>query len=116
MELDSGLGPVHGLLEPRLLLRLEERMVLERVFGDVAVDRHRSRELGVSRLELEVILNHLCEQRWCLYRHSLSLTGCLPQHSKPSRRRTLAPRRPVNSVLNGDCPATRHVRAMVGRP
>jgi hypothetical protein len=61
--------PVHRLLDPRLLLGLEERVVLEGVLDPVALEGHLIVEPGVLALELEVVLDHVCEQRRCLYRH-----------------------------------------------
>src|SRR6266540_2149159 len=54
---------VHGLFETCLLLGLEERMVLERVFGLVDVQRHPRVERGVLLLEREMFLDRLCKQR-----------------------------------------------------
>src|SRR4029453_4906336 len=54
-------GAVGGVLDPRLFLGLEERMVLEWILDPVAVDRHVALELGVLALQLEVILDHACK-------------------------------------------------------
>src|SRR5205823_10881129 len=67
---EGRLDAVHRLLDPRLLFGLEERMVLERILVLVAGDRHMAIELRVPFLQLEVILDHLREQRRCLYRHT----------------------------------------------
>ena len=53
---------VEGVFDPRLLLRLEERVILERIVDPVIVDRHVALELGVFALQLEVILDHVGEQ------------------------------------------------------
>jgi hypothetical protein len=37
-------------------------MILERIVGQVALERHLVLERGVSPLQLEVILDDLCEQ------------------------------------------------------
>jgi hypothetical protein len=66
---------VHGLLETGLLLRLEERVVVERVLGHVLPQRHVALEGGVPRLQLEMILNHAREKRRSLYRHCFLRVG-----------------------------------------
>jgi hypothetical protein len=58
---NGGLAAVEGLLQPSLLLGLEERMVLERIGGFVALDRELRLERGVPLLQLEVLLNRLCK-------------------------------------------------------
>jgi len=58
---DRPLLAVHRLLEPRLLLGLEERMILERILVLVPIERYLGLELGVPLLQLEMILDHLCE-------------------------------------------------------
>jgi hypothetical protein len=68
---DEGGYAVHRLLEASLLLGLEQRMILERILCLVAVDRHLPVERGVLLLECQMILDHLGEQRRCLYRHNL---------------------------------------------
>ena len=80
------LGAVHRVLDPGLLLGLEERVVLERVVGHVPLERHLVLERRVAPLELEVLLDHLREQRlsvdWTMFlllidRHlPASLTPC----------------------------------------
>src|SRR6266540_1557521 len=72
---DSGLLAVHRLLQPGLLLGLEERMVVEGVVALVLRERHRLLELRVPLSQLEVILNDLREQRRCLNRHGASWRG-----------------------------------------
>ena len=57
------LAPIERLLEARLLLRLEERVVLEGVLDRVPVERHRRVEAGVPLLEVEVLLDRLRERR-----------------------------------------------------
>src|SRR5262245_23320786 len=57
------LDPLERLLETRLLLALEERVVLERVLDRVVVDRHRTVQLGVALLEVEVLLDRAGEGR-----------------------------------------------------
>src|SRR4051794_15247233 len=69
---DARLLAVHRLLDPSLLLRLEERVVLERVVGLVAVDRELTLELRVLLLQLEMVLDDLCEQRRGLHRQNSS--------------------------------------------
>src|SRR5712691_1553635 len=66
------LDTVHRLLEARLLLGLEQRVVLERIGRLVAIDRHLAVERGVPLLQRQVILDDFCEQRRCLYRHNAS--------------------------------------------
>jgi hypothetical protein len=66
---DVRLHAVHGLLDARLLLGLEKRMVVERVLDLVLVERHRGLELLVALLQLEMILNDLREERRSLNRH-----------------------------------------------
>src|SRR5581483_9828737 len=67
---DEGGLPVHRLLEPGLLLGLEQRMVLERIVRLVVLDRHVAVERGVALLELQMVSDDLREVRRCLYRHS----------------------------------------------
>jgi len=52
---------VHGLLDPRLLLALEERMVLERIAIEIAIDRHVVVEARILALEREMLPDRLCE-------------------------------------------------------
>src|ERR687888_410405 len=54
---DGRLLAVHRLLEPCLLLRLEERVVVEGIFVLVQREGHGVVEPGVALLQLEVILN-----------------------------------------------------------
>ena len=54
---------VHRVLDARLLLGLEERVVLERIVGHVLLERHLVLERRVAPLQLEVLLDHLREQR-----------------------------------------------------
>jgi len=54
---------VEGLLDARLLLGLEERMVLERVPVEVRVQGHLAVEAGVAGLQIEVLADRLGEQR-----------------------------------------------------
>ena len=59
-ERGDGLGrldAVERLLEACLLLRLEQRVVLERILDGIAVERHRAVQLGVPLLEVEVLLD-----------------------------------------------------------
>src|SRR2546421_3165355 len=63
---------VERVLDPGLLLGLEERMVVERVRDLVAAERHRVLEPGVALLELEVVLDHTGKDRRCLHRHAAS--------------------------------------------
>src|SRR6266851_4796018 len=60
---DSGLVAVHGLFEARLLLGLEEWVIVERIRGLVVTERHRLLELGVPFLQLEMVLDDLGENR-----------------------------------------------------
>src|SRR3990172_2762381 len=62
LERDGGLA-VHRLLEPGLLLGLDQRVVLERILGLVVVERHVAVEVGVAALQVEVVLDHACEER-----------------------------------------------------
>jgi hypothetical protein len=71
----EGLLAVHRLLDSRLLLGLEERVVFERVFGLVLVERHVLVELRVLALELEVFLDYVSKDGRRLYRHETSLVG-----------------------------------------
>ena len=68
-------SPVHRLLEPRLLLGLEERVVLEGVLGLVDVQGHLRVERGVLLLQLEMLLDRLREQRRAFDRHDFSSWG-----------------------------------------
>ena len=52
---------VHGLLDPRLLLALEERVVLERIAIEIAIDRHVVVEARILALEREMLPDRLCE-------------------------------------------------------
>src|SRR5262249_5805397 len=73
---DDRLLAVHRLLEPSLLFRLEERVIVERILGLVVAERHGTLELRVPLLQLEVVLNDLREQRLRINRHRASwLTG-----------------------------------------
>src|SRR5438034_9847322 len=65
---DRRLLTVHRFLEPGLLFGLEQRMVLERILVFVPIEWPFALELGVALLELEMVLDHLCEQRRCLHR------------------------------------------------
>src|SRR5215475_8268169 len=70
------LDAVHRLLDSRLLLALEKRMVLERIrVALVLVDRHGVAESGVPLFQVEMFLDHLRENRRCLYRHRKSSHG-----------------------------------------
>ena len=53
---------VHRLLDAGLLLALEERVILERIAVQVRLERHRSRELGVAFLEVEVLPDRRSEE------------------------------------------------------
>src|SRR6266498_4406261 len=68
---DCGLGPVHRLLETSLLLGLEERVVIERIVGLVALERHLTLELRVPALQLEMFLDDLAKNGRGLYRHTV---------------------------------------------
>ena len=57
MQLDCRLT-VEGLLDPSLLLGLEQRVILERILDLIAVERHLPIEVRVLLLQLEVILDH----------------------------------------------------------
>ena len=78
------LHAVHRVFEARLLLGLEERVILEGVVGQVPVKRHLVLERGVPPLQLEMILNDLREHRrgvdgheiLLLRRHFLPAGGC----------------------------------------
>src|SRR6266516_21448 len=72
---DHRLLPVHGLLEPRLLLGLEQGVVVERIVGLVVADGHSLLELRVALLQLEMVLDDLGEQGRCLNRHRGSWLG-----------------------------------------
>src|SRR4029453_7229423 len=85
---DGRLLTVHRLLQPCLLLGLEERVVVERILVLVQRERHRVLEPGVAFLQLEVILNDLREQRRCLNRHGAS---CWWGTGVAAQRRILAP-------------------------
>ena len=63
------LDAVHRLLDPGLLLGLEQRVVLERILVLVPLDRHARIERRVALLQIEVIPDHLSEQRGGLYLH-----------------------------------------------
>src|SRR5687768_15490893 len=65
----EALVPAHGLLQARLLLGLEEGMVLERVFDEVALEREGWFQLRVLTLQLEMLLDGFGEQRRRLDRH-----------------------------------------------
>src|SRR5207244_87668 len=56
---------VNRLLEARLVLGLEEGVVVERILGLVVPERHRVVEPGVSLLQIEMVLDHLGERRCC---------------------------------------------------
>jgi hypothetical protein len=45
-------------------------MVLERIIDPVAVDRHVALERGVAPLELEMLLDHLCERQASVQGHA----------------------------------------------
>src|SRR6478752_5064558 len=49
-------------LEAGVVLGLEERVVVERIGGDEAIQRHRHLERGVLALESQMILDHGREQ------------------------------------------------------
>src|SRR5262249_11164295 len=66
---------VHRLLNSRLFLTLEQRVVLERISVFVVLDRHCATEPGVLLFQSEVFLDHLRENRRCLYRHKVSSRG-----------------------------------------
>src|SRR5262245_11849001 len=72
----DGLGARERLLEAGLLLRLEQRVILEWVLRSVLIDRHLPLEPGVTPLELEMLLDHLGERQCSIQRHPypLSLT------------------------------------------
>ena len=72
---------VHRVLDPRLLLGLEERVVLERVVGHVPLERHLVLERRVPAPQLEVLLDHRCKQRRGVDGH------CLPPGRSPCSRR-----------------------------
>ena len=44
---DDRLGAVHRVLDPGLLLGLEERVILERIVRHVALERHLVLERGI---------------------------------------------------------------------
>src|SRR4029453_13760369 len=69
VAVDRRLLTIHRLLEPSLLLRLEEGMVVEGIDRLVVADRHRVLELLIPLLELEVVLDHFGEHRRRLNRH-----------------------------------------------
>ena len=54
---DDRLSAVHRVLDPRLLLGLEQRMILERVVRHVLLERHFVLESSVAPLQLEVLLD-----------------------------------------------------------
>src|SRR5262249_17410136 len=62
---------VERLLDPGLLLALEQRMVLERIAGQVRVERHRVGETCVSSLQIEGLPDRLREQRLVVDGHGL---------------------------------------------
>src|SRR6476659_1351071 len=106
------LHAVHRLLDSRLLLALEQRMVLERVsVALVVLDRHRATEPRVPLLQIEVFLDDLRENRRCLYRHKVSSRGVVlvvgghdngPCSGTRVRRVSKSrPRRPVESSVGG---------------
>src|SRR6476469_8625478 len=66
---DSCLVAVHGFFEACLLLGLEQWVIVERIGGFVMTDRHRLLEPGVPLLQLEMILDDLCEDRRRLNLH-----------------------------------------------
>src|SRR5262245_23168194 len=83
---DVGLDAVHRLLDPRLLLALDERVVLERVLDRVVLDLHRVFEVRVLLLQLQVILDDLREERRRLNRHACPPTsgaGPRGEHTNP---------------------------------
>src|SRR4051812_23763841 len=57
----DGHGSVERVLDARLLLGLEQRVVLEGISALVAIDRHVPLELGVLLLQPQVILNDVGE-------------------------------------------------------
>ena len=61
LSCDSGMA-VECVLDPCLLLGLEERVVHERILDAITVDGHVTFELGVLPFQLEVILNDVGEQ------------------------------------------------------
>ena len=69
-RVDDRLLAAHRVLDPGLLLALEERVVLERILVEVARERHLRLQRGVPALELEVILDDLRELRGSLNRHA----------------------------------------------
>ncbi len=73
---DGGLLAAHRLLEARLLLGLEEGVVLERIAVQVAVDRVRSLDRRVTALQLDVIFDDLGEERRGLDGHAYLRLGC----------------------------------------
>src|SRR5919204_4918480 len=60
---DGRLGAVHRVLDAGLLLGLEQRVVVERIFVLVPVQRQLVVELRVPLLQLEMVLNDLGEKR-----------------------------------------------------
>src|SRR6188472_1390913 len=58
---------VERLLEAGLLLRLEQRVVLEGVLDLVAVERHVAVERGVSLLQVEVLLDRARQGRCVVF-------------------------------------------------
>ena len=68
-----GLCAVHRVLDPGLLLGLEERVVLERVVRHVALERHVVLESCIAAPQLEVLLNHCGEKRLGLDGHTFLL-------------------------------------------
>jgi len=67
------LDAVERFLDPRLLLGLEERVVLERIVMHVSLERHVVLECGVAPLQLEMVLDHPSKLRRSLYRHVILL-------------------------------------------
>ena len=61
VQFDGGLA-VECLLDPSLLLRLEQRMILERILDLIVVERHVAVELRVLLLQLEMILDDACKR------------------------------------------------------
>jgi len=71
----EGLLAVHRLLDSRLLLGLEERVVLEWIRRLVLVEWHVLLELRVAALQLEMFLDYVRKDGRRLYRHETSLVG-----------------------------------------
>ena len=64
---------VHRVLDPRLLLGLEERVVLERILVHVLAERHLVLERRVAPLQLQMLLDDLGEHRRRVYSHEFLL-------------------------------------------